>query len=360
MLYIVYDDLCDKCYVGIRKKILAQVRVFSKKFERVFYTSYSGQMLYLLTDETVIEKELAITWQECYKIILGWIIKYSISKTYIRYNFADRWFIEFLKEQKRRNIASVLEFPTFPYEGEVSNKRSIMEDRHYRTQISEYIDRCTTYTNFDEIFGITSILLLNGVDIEEHPARNPRKKDGSIVLLAVAAMAKWHGYERVIEGMAQYYEENGKKNILFKLVGDGPEIGKYKSLVQKYGLETKVEFCGKLEGKALDMQYDESDIAIGSLGMYKTGLENASPIKMREYYTRGLPIVYGYEDLGFQGNEEYLLRLPNNSEPVDMLAIIQLFEKTAGDSALISKMHEDAGRRFSWDRILAPVIDYYN
>lgn len=360
MLYISYINLYDKTYTGVRKKILAQVQAFSRNFEKVFYTIYSGQMIHLLLNDTVVEKELALTWKECHRVVLDWIVKYGISKTYIRYNFADKWFIAFLKEQKKKGIVSVLEFPTIPYEGEVSNKRIITEDRYYREQISEYIDKCTTYADFEKVLGISSILLLNGIDAKEHPARKLRKRDGKIVLLAVASMAKWHGYERVIEGMAQYYEENGKENILFKLVGSGPEIGKYKHLVQKYGLETKVEFCGELVGEELDRQYDESDIAVGSLGMYKTGIEKGAPIKMREYYARGIPIIYGYEDLGFNGNEEYLLRLPNNGEKVDMQTIINFHKRMMEDSTLISKMHEEAGRRFNWDGILASVIDYYN
>lgn len=359
MLYIVYMDLYGKGYTGVRKKVLAQIRAFSRSFEKVFYTIYSGQMMHLLLDDTILEKELALTWQECHRVVMKWILKYDISKTYIRCGSADRWFVQFLKEQKERRIVSILEFPTVPYDGELSNKRIITEDLYYREKMVNYADRCTAYADFDDVFGIPCIPLFNGIDIEEHPVRPSRKKDGNIVLLAVAYMAKWHGYERVIEGMAQYYMENDRKNIRLKLVGEGPELARYKSLVRKYGLEAQVEFCGELVGEELNRQYAESDIALGSLGLYKKGIERGAPIKLREYCSRGIPFIYGYEDTGFKGNEVFLMHVSNNSEIINMQAVIAFYEKISKDFEIRAKMRETALQRFTWDTILAPVINYY-
>ena len=98
MLYILYIDLYSMGFIGVRKKVSAQIRAFQKKLEKVYYTVYSGQMIHLLSfDGTVLEKELALTWKECHKVILGWIAEYEISKTYIRYAFADKWLIQFLQ-----------------------------------------------------------------------------------------------------------------------------------------------------------------------------------------------------------------------------------------------------------------------
>ena len=360
MLYIVYVGLFGKRDVGIRKKILGQVKSFSKNFEKVFYTVYSGQMMYLMLEDSVIEKEVAITRKDCHNLVLGWIDKYKISKTYIRYDYGDKWFLEFLKKQKEKGIVSVLEFPTIPYDKELSNKRLITEDKYYREKISEYISQCTTYADYSEVFEIPCIPLLNGVDIDKTPMRTCREQDGRIVLLAVATMEQWHGYERVIEGMAEYYKETGRRNILFKLVGEGLEIDKYKNIVKNYGLEQYVEFCGKLEGEELDRQYDEADIAVGSLGMYKTGCLKGAPIKLREYCARGIPFIYAYEDIGFNGNEKYLMKLPNDNKKLDMKVVVEFYEKTKCDKKLVSIMHETAKKQFTWDGILKPVVRYFN
>lgn len=360
MIYVFWGDLFRKEVIGVRKKVIAQCKVFARNFEHVYYTSYSGQMVYLLSGEKILQKKPAVTKQEFYGWVLKWIHQYGIQKAYVRYSLSDKYFIDFLRELKKKPIVFVLEFPTIPYDGELSNKRIILEDGYYREQLSEYVEQCTTYSKMDSVFGIPCIPLMNGVDMEEQSLRKCREKDGRIVLLAVAYMAGWHGYERVIEGMAHYYRMGGEKNILFKLVGTGPEIEKYKSLAEKHGLGHRIEFCGELEGKELDRQYDESDIAVGSLGLYKKKLEQAAPIKLREYCSRGIPFIYGYRDTGFQGDEEYLLNLPNKNEEVSMESVIALYERTAGNTGIISKMREIAMQNFTWDNILKPIISFYN
>ena len=38
MLYVTYNDLESEGYVGIKKKVLAQVLAFKKEFKQVYYT----------------------------------------------------------------------------------------------------------------------------------------------------------------------------------------------------------------------------------------------------------------------------------------------------------------------------------
>lgn len=359
MLYVIYVDINDKSYVGIKKKILAQVRVFEKEFGKVFYTTYSGQIMYLMSGDDVVEKNIALTVQECNKSILKWIDKYHITKTYIRYNFADKWFLWFLQEQKKRKIVSVLEFPTIPYDGEVSNKRILFEDGYYRKTMYQYIDQCSTYADCDKVFEIPCIPLLNGVDISEHPLKKQRKRDGKVVLLAVAAMAKWHGYERVIKGMAEYYNGSVVKEIIFKLVGEGPETIVYKSLVEKYKLQEYVKFCGKLEKTELNKQYDEADIAIGTLGNYKKGLVRGAPIKTSEYCIRGIPFIYGYHDTGLNGNEYFAMQVSNSDENIRMKEVLRFYDEVITHDEYSNEMRSYAEKKYLWDEVLKPVIEYY-
>lgn len=359
MLYIVLVDLFSKGYIGIKKKVFAQIKVFEKRFSPVYYTSYSGQMIYLLSKGRILEKELAITKQECNQRILEWVGKYAIQRAYIRYNMSDRWFIAFLKELKERRIKSILEFPTIPYDGEINNNRVRIEDKYYREQLAGYIEQCTTYSECDSVFGISCIALNNGVDLEEYPLHNIRKPDGTIVLIAVATMNKWHGYERVIGGMANYYANHGKENIIFRLVGEGTETDKYQQLVIKYNLQEHVEFLGRLEGEKLDAQYHEADIAVGTLAMYKINIISGSPIKLREYCARGLPFIYGYEDLGFSGTESYALKVPNDSQPIDMNKIVGFYNEVKKHEFYATEMRKYASEKYTWDIILEQVMEYY-
>ena len=296
MLYLNYTNLKTDSFAGIQKKILAQCSAFAKKFGTVYYTMFAGHTMYLLLEDKIIEKEFALTRKMCNEAIVKWLEKYDIKRIYIRYALSDMYFLMFLEKIRRMNVKRVLEFPTIPYDGEGWVKRPL-EDKYFREQLYKYLDCCTACANCNTVFGIPCISIVNGVDIEEQKEKKCRKKDRTIVLLAVASMEKYHGYERVIHGLYDYYANGGKENIIFNVVGMGGQLSYYERLTEEYHLDEHVIFHGQLKGAELDNIYDNSDIAIGSLGFYKINLQSGSPIKLGEYCARGIPFVYGYDDV---------------------------------------------------------------
>ena len=353
MLYITYNY--DKDSIGVIKKIMAQCRVFQKAFENVYYATYAGHTMYLLQNGQVVDKAYALTRKMCNEAIIKWLIQYSIKRTYIRYQLSDLWFVDFLKELKELEVKSVLEFPTIPYDKEGGIRRPL-EDKYYREQLHQYIECCTTYANYDKVFDIPCISLVNGVDINEHRIKNAvHKNTGDITLIAVATMRREHGYERIIRGMYEYYRSGGKRKIYFNLVGDGSQLPYYKQLVNEWQLEKYVFFHGFLQGKELDRVYDASDIGIGALGIYKSGIFEGTGIKAVEYCIRGLPLVMT-NDYGFK-DKYYVLKVSNNDTPIDMDSVIAFYDSLQ-ERDYISDMHNYAVENYSWDKILEPVIEY--
>lgn len=252
----------------------------------------------------------------------------------------------------------VLEYPTYPYDDEVKNEDIIREDKEYRDQIVNFVHRAATYTKGETVYGIQTYALQNGVDLLENPLKAMKNRGTVIHLLAVAGFAAYHGFERVLEGLYRYYQNPGIYDFRFYMIGEGVEKRNYSYLVKKYRLEHCVEFCGFKAGKELDRFYDNADIGIAPLGMHKVGLSSATPIKTREYCSRGLPFIYGYEDDGFTGKEPYVRKVSNSPEPVDMNEIIELYEATAGNREMIEEMRDNAEKNFSWDVILRDVVEY--
>lgn len=357
MIYITYVDLFDSSYYGITKKIMSQISVFQQCFGRVFYTVYKGQMIYLMEGKQIIDKELAVTRAMCNKVIEDWLDKYKIKRTYIRYSFADKWFIQFLKDQKKKGIKSVLEIPTYPYDGEVEDGRVKMEDQYYRKFLSQYMDWVATNSDKKNILGMTCIRLLNGVDIKTQPLHLKNKETKKITLIGVSSMAIWHGYERILKGLFDYYSHNGDYDFLFKIVGSGPEEEKYHFLTKEYGLQSRVEFCGMLGGKDLDKQYELSDVAVSSLGLYKTHIYDVTPIKGAEYCARGIPFICGYNDMRFPEKAEYIMQVPNNEEAVDMEKVIDFYENITAQSEYSKKMRDYAIQHFTWESMMRPIIE---
>ena len=60
----------------------------------------------------------------------------------------------------------------------------------------------------------------------------------------------------------------------------------------------------------------QADVAIGTLGLYLKDMNEASPIKTREYLASGLPVIIGYRDTDFPDGAPFLLQVPNRADGV--------------------------------------------
>ena len=170
-------------------------------------------------------------------------------------------------------------------------------------------------------------------------------------------MAKWHGYERILEGLFYYYQNKGDYEILFKIVGEGPEKQRYISMVTQYDLGAYVEFLGKLEGESLEQQYNMSDLAVSSLGLYKTGIQEVAPIKGSEYCARGIPFICGYDDMRFPESVDFIMHVTNDSKPIDMYQIINFYQQINSKQTYQEEMRNYAIKHLTWDRVLSSVIE---
>ena len=359
LFYIVNEDINVRPNIGVKKKIFAQVRVFEKNFFKGRIAYYAHGMAWLLEEGCVIEKEIALSRQECFWWFCNWMKKYNCRQVYMRCLIPASYnYLSFLREVKEMGVRVVLEYPTYPYDDEVKNEDIIREDKEYREQIGQFVHRAVTYARGEKVHGIQTYALQNGVDLLENPVRFMKKRGTCIHLLAVAGFAVYHGFERILEGLYRYYQNPGAYDFHFYMIGEGAEKRNYISLVKKYGLEQRVEFCGFKTGKELDWYYDNADMGVAPLGMYKVGLRSAAPIKTREYCSRGLPFVYGYEDDGFTGKEPYVRQVTNSPKPVDMNEIIELYEATAQNRDVIAEMRNYAEKNFSWDVLLKDVVEY--
>lgn len=358
MIYITYDNIYGEGYTGIRKKILGHMQVFRRYFPKVYLTCHCGRILYLMEEDRILDKEMALTKAACNDVLDKWLDKYKIKQAYIRYGLSDKWFIHFLKTQKEKNIKSVLEIPTYPYDGELKVIHRKLEDAYYRKLLYKYIDLVATNFSEKKLWGMRCVYLSNGVDLECNPLHKRRIEKKKLVLIGVSTLISWQGYERIIQGIYNYYKEGGKYDLIFKIVGEGPERGRYCSLVEHYDLQSHVVLCGRLEGMELNNAYDEADIAVSSLGRYKTEIDSFTPIKGAEYCARGIPFICGYHDMRFTEEEEFIMKVPNTPEPIDMNDVIEFYEKLQGQEGYPQKMRDYAANHLTWEMVMKPIIDF--
>lgn len=359
MMYITCSNV--PIPIGVQKKIQAQTKVFDRYYGCAMFGYCHYGMMYLSKNGENIEKDFAVTDEEKFNLYLKWIKKYGVSKVFIRAKIPLNVFLlAFLRELKKLSIVVVYEIPSWPLDSLIKNPDVMFEEQYNQVELKKYVSLVTTYININEIYGIPVCTLQNGVDLETLPLRKRRERKKTICLMMVALMEPWQGLERLIEGMYDYCKHDGAYDIKFFFVGEGSGIPYWKKLVKELNLINNVKFYGQKIGRELNELYDIVDMGIGCLGSYKLGFKQGASIKVREYCARGLPFIYGYDDIGFTGNEIFCKRVSNDSSPIDMHDIIELYEKTVERQDIIDTMRDYASKHLTWDVILKPVLKYYD
>lgn len=159
----------------------------------------------------------------------------------------------------------------------------------------------------------------NGILIDDSIKIVAQKKHtNKINLIAVASIAFWHGYDRLLKAMALARKNHPNIDINLTLVGDGELLPELKQLAEKLDLNTKVRFTGALYGQELEAVYEGANIGISSFGLFRKGLDEASDLKTREYIAKGLCVLGAGKDPDFPESSPYRFLVPNNEsiEPI--------------------------------------------
>ncbi|KLO24336.1 hypothetical protein X275_00630 [Marinitoga sp. 1197] len=361
LLYFTHYNLEDKNYYGVKKKIFSQYKVFNNhiktgliyfnKFNMCFINENEDRKT-IITFRNKIEKRVYM-----YKYLHKIVEENNVKNLYIRYPYTDFYFVSILKKFKLKKIKIFLEIPTYPFEkeGKTSKDRILnLIDMIFNNKLKKYVDYVVTFSEHEEIFGIKTIKINNGIDVKNIPIRNFKKHEG-LNLMGVANVSKWHGYDRIIKGLYEYYNNIPNEEIYFNIVGEGEELENLKRLTKSLNLEKFVIFHGFKKEKELDELFNIADIGIGSLGNHRKGLLKESALKSREYCARGLPFVISSEDSDFT-NFKYALKVKNDDSPININEIIKFFNSVKGND-YINEMRVYAEKHLSWDVKMKPVIE---
>jgi len=203
---------------------------------------------------------------------------------------------------------------------------------------------------------IPHITITNGFDVSSVPVRRVMQDQSVIKILCIAnSVNKWHGFDRLLKGLGDY---SGNRKILVYIIGEGDEILHLKELTKKFALEKQVIFTGYLSGDPLNDLFDSCHIAIGSMGIHRIGMTEACVLKVREYYSRGIPFVYGYSDPDIDNTDEYTMRIPDDESPVKIESIISFIDKIYIDNNHPLIMRNYALQKFDWSKKIKDLITF--
>lgn len=262
---------------------------------------------------------------------------------YIRQVYHDASFVRYLRDIRKSNpkIKIIYEVPTYPYlteqKASAANAAFRKKETRWASRAAKYIDRIVTFYGQDEIWGVPCLKLINGFDFSqvELPER-PAPKD--VQLISVAATAFWHGYDRLIEGIHQYYQNCGKENIVYHVVGTIlPELQR---MVQDYHLEEHVVFHGRQSGEALKKLYAQCYLGVDVLGGHRKNYPVSSSLKSREYAAYGLPILTSSPVDYLPKDYPYQMIAPYDNSPIAIPQLIHFYQSLYGHAQKTSVAHK--------------------
>ena len=328
ILFLVYHGFSE--HSGISKKIHYQVKGLRENGHdvRLCYYGFAAdghRCRYI--DEQVLKDYgtglmAGLRQRVDYGGIYDYCVRENIAMVYARcFQNANPWLISFFKKLKKSGIRAVTEIPTYPYDQEFKHfdrktRMGLKIDQLFRRSLYQQMDALVTFSDEERIFGQRTIRISNGVDFDSIPLHQPstiNHQPSELHLIGVAEVHPWHGFDRVMAGIGEYYSQpptsSGQRpDVFFHVVGGvHPHrmAADFTPIIEKYGIQDKIVFHGQLFGEELTRVFNQCQFAIGSLGRHRSGITIIKTLKNREYATRGIPFIYSEQDPDFDNQPIY-------------------------------------------------------
>lgn len=376
------DQDREKC--GILGKINGQINAYKKSDIEVYFGHFSGEKFSIEHEgKTILHNvkkgNTRTKLGSIYNYIYSLIRKKHIDIIYIRFASLDEKAINFFYNLHKINVQIIIEFYSHNLvleakktalrdfkAGKVLNAiksyASLTINQYYCTKLHNYVDLIVTTTPVDKLYGIPTINVVNGIDTSASSVRIKSNNEYDFNIVSVAMISTWHGYDRIIKGIANYYQNGGDKNIHYTVIGDGDEKANLEKLVHDLQLENHVEFTGIKVKEELEPYYNYADVALEMLAGFRRTDGNISSIKMAEYFAKGVPVLYASnsEIENFE-IKKYCIYVENNDSDVDVFELIEKTNKIYSSSGNVSqKMHDVAKKYFDWTVTMKDLLSYIN
>ena len=373
ILFLVYHGFSDES--GISKKIHYQVKGLRQNGHEVHLCYYDfdsrGHRCRYVDDKVIADYGLGAMAALRSRIDLGCICRYcvdnGIEMVYARsFMNASPMLVRLFARLKKTGIKCVTEIPTYPYDQEFKGyplkyKIPLYIDMMFRRALAAKMEAIVTFSNMEIIFGQRTICISNGIDLDSIPLHNPKKQQ-DIHLIAVAEIHYWHGFDRLVAGLGEYYKSNpnGRK-VYFHVVGWEDDRGTtsngyltVEQMARKYGIEKYIINHGKLFGDKLDEVFNQCGFAIGSLGRHRSGITEIKTLKNREYAARGISFIYSENDSDFE-NMPYIIKAPADESTINVKEIINYIDTRNIDPADIRRTVEHLSWKYQMEKVITEI-----
>lgn len=361
---------------NLKQKFDGQLQSAVNLGYNVYYLAYDHKNVYLINVNKQTKEKICSTtcgslgayrstfgFYDLFRALKKVLKKVKIDYIYMRYKIVSGKAIRTFKKFKAEGGKLIVEIPSYNSKEQVlSGFRKLIQRvmSMYQKKLPLYVDLYTIIGADDVTLheGKPAICISNGVCVENF-AKHDCEVKGEIHILALASMRRWHAYDRLIKGLAEY---KGETPVYIEMVGNDGDgsLKEWQELSIDLGVDEFVNFRGGMYGEELTKMMNECQVAAATLGLHRNENTVGSVLKVREYCARGIPFVYGYDDTCLDGDEVFALKVANDDSSVNIDELVKWVSNISNDGKVADKMRDFAKEKLSWEAQLSQAFNYFS
>ncbi len=367
---------------GVYKKVVSQCKILRNEGHNIYLASRTGVGYFDIINENgkilvnINISQISRFRRErvLFNELENFCSENNIEAIYSRYSNYNFRVHCFYKRLKKKGICVLLEIPTYPFNQRWMSLRQNIKGRHYIVALKQLysntlgtagalffkksVDRIVNNNGFEEIWHIPVLQINNGIDVKSIPVRKHLYQHNKVIkLITVANVANWHGFDRVLLGLYEFYKRERDVKVYFDIVGPGQEIEILTKLTKKYNIEEFVKFRGVLVGKELDAVFDEADLGVAILGIHRNNMKEIDCLKSREFCARKLPFITQSAEKHFR-NKSFVYCAPSDETPLNIEEVVDFYYKIIQNPSIFDEMYDFALKYCDWSYTFKSVCDY--
>ncbi len=189
-------------------------------------------------------------------------------------------------------------------------------------------------------------VVANGTDYPENLPRDMSNNGKMQFAMLIGSYSKWHGIERLLESLRGIpYDQS----YIIHIIGDIPKDiiedikANFHDSVKYHPGKNKQEVIGFLE---------QIHCGIGTLALFTKNMEEACPLKVREYFAQGLPCLLGYIDTDISKKtqlDKYVYSVPNSSDIIDFSLVVEFIRGVYANGKVKSDIYKSSKKIMHMD-----------
>ena len=387
LLYVSNVDLEGGLIPGVVEKIKGQCAAFDRNNTEtaVLYPGKGGEITIAHTDGSKrsykgardtglqqgflnkLKQHLSLAWygslnfDHCAEDILA----YGYDAIYLRFYLPGKDLIHFLKKvrQKSPGTLILLEYPTLNVGPLMKTDKarwiSYLINKPRIKRMNAAADFIITLTKDKVLFDKPAVFMPNGFEFSAIKVLGPVQPPDPVVLIGVASdCAHYHGYDKIIKGLGEYYRNNPEQHVEFRIISSliGHNMAALRKLAEEEHVQDRVLFCGTRTKAELAGEYQQSHIGIGTLALHRIGLMDNYSLKHREYAAFGLPFIMSLGDDAFE-DSPFVFTVERDEAPVDIKRLLDFYQGIVRkDHNYPEKFRSSMQQKLSWDTQMQQVF----